>query len=160
MIICFVSYAHKWKHWHATKVYSFQLPQMNHVDLHQKQDDAKLWNPCIISMPVLTCVNRSIMVVVVAMPTNLKLKVYVNMSAKNTVGWTTLFFLRNRSVIELYLFFRYFWIRKYTKFTAYSHFHLYDSILKKNNNKTLLLIKLRSLFFLKLRDNIIHAVLQ
>lgn len=91
MIISFVSYAHKWKHWHAKRVYSFQLPQMNHVDLHQKQDDAKLSNPCIISMPVTTCVNRSIMVAVVAMPTNLKLKVYVHMSAKNTVGRTTLF---------------------------------------------------------------------
>lgn len=64
---------------------------MNHVDLHQKQDDAKLSNLCIISMPVTTCVNRLIMVVVVAMPTNLKLKVYAKMSAKNTVGRTTLF---------------------------------------------------------------------
>lgn len=64
---------------------------MNHVDLHQNQDDAKLSNPCIISMPVTTCVNRSITVVVVEMPTNLKRNIYANMSAKRTVGRTTLF---------------------------------------------------------------------
>lgn len=65
---------------------------MHRVDLHLNQEDVKLSNPCIISMPVQTYVNCLIMVVVVAMPTNLRRKISANMSAKSTVRRTTHFF--------------------------------------------------------------------
>lgn len=73
---------------------------MNHGDLHLNKGDVKLLNLCITSVQVTTHLNCLIMMVVVAMPTNLRRKIYANTSAKCTVRETT-FYLLNCSVIEL-----------------------------------------------------------
>lgn len=63
---------------------------MHHVDFHQSQDHVKLSSPCIISMSLVAPVKPSIMVVVVAMPTNMRRRICANMSAQSTVRKTNM----------------------------------------------------------------------
>lgn len=66
------------------------LSWMHHVDFHQSQDHVKLSSPCIISMSLVAPVKPSIMVVVVAMPTNMRRRICANMSAQSTVRKTNM----------------------------------------------------------------------
>lgn len=62
---------------------------MQHVEFHQNQDHVKLSSPGIILMSRVTPVKLSIMVVVIAMATNLRRRIFANISANSTVRKTT-----------------------------------------------------------------------
>lgn len=62
---------------------------MHHVDFHQNQDHVKLSSPGIILMSRVTPVKLSIMVAVIAMPTDLRRRIFANISANSTVRKTT-----------------------------------------------------------------------